>query len=63
MSELLLGTARMWYRRSRRDLKTWDEFCLNIRKAFGPDRRMQNKLQAEAYRRIQGTEEPVRDYV
>ena len=31
--------------------------------AFGPDRRMQDKLVAEAYCRTQGLEKPVRDYI
>ena len=31
--------------------------------AFGPDRRMQDKLVAESYCRTRGLEEPVRDYI
>ena len=58
-----MGTARMWYRRSRNNWKSWQDFCRDIRIAFGPDRRMQDKLVAEAYYRTQGPEEPVRDYI
>ena len=58
-----MGTARMWYRRSRNNWKSWQDFCRDIRIAFGPDRRMQGKLVSEAYRRTQGPEEPVREYI
>ena len=63
MSELLLGAAKMWFYRSRSNWKSWDDFCREIRIAFDPDRRMQERLVMKDYRRTQGLEEPVRHYI
>ena len=63
MTELLDGVALHWYRLSRKDWQTWEQFCQAARSCYGVDRRFQAELISEAQRRTQAKREPTRDYV
>ena len=63
LTELLQGVALQWYRQSRKNWLTWQDFCEAARSCFGVDRRFQARLEDEAQKRTQGRGEPTRNYV
>ena len=63
LSELFTDTAATWYRNEKEKWTTWPDFLSSARRWYGPTKRVQQLLIAEANNRTQGEDEAVRDYI
>ena len=63
MKELTSGVARHWCRQERQNWQSWQDFCEDARRCYGVDKRFQRRLRKKAESRMQGRDEPGRDYI
>lgn len=62
VSEILGGTALVWYRSKRNVIKSWEELVAGLRKTFlDPD--YDHQLMEEIRKRTQGPQESIAIYI